>query len=181
MNPALDVTKTICTNCNQFSATGSPAVRSGSVLYLGSAGGAWAAAAFMTRSGARVATVWTRQHAGLLAATFCYAITPVANPSAAVHFTQQSFITRQATRNVLQMTWDVTAFLWVDGKTDALIMPINKRKWLMQMCDVREVTSCFPMHHFLVRYVQGGHFSSLWQLWNTKQETNVRSSYCVQL
>lgn len=25
-------------------------------------------------------------------------------------------------------------------------------------------TSCFPMHHFSVRKVQGGHFSSLWQL-----------------
>lgn len=29
------------------------------------------------------------------------------------------------------------------------------------------------MHHFFVRYVHGGHFSSLWQLWNTKREINV--------
>lgn len=29
------------------------------------------------------------------------------------------------------------------------------------------LTSCFPMHHFSVRKVQGGHFSSVWQLWNT--------------
>lgn len=73
VTPALDVTKTICTNSVTifFPATGSPAVLSGSVLYLGSAGGAWAAGAFMTRSGARVATVWTRQRAGLLAAAFC--------------------------------------------------------------------------------------------------------------
>lgn len=26
------------------------------------------------------------------------------------------------------------------------------------------VTSCFPIHHFWVRWVQGGHFSSPWQL-----------------
>lgn len=36
-----------------------------------------------------------------------------------------------------------------------------------------KVTSCFPMHHFWVRYVQGGHFSSLWQLWNTKWERSM--------
>lgn len=33
------------------------------------------------------------------------------------------------------------------------------------------------MHHFWMRYVQGGHFSSLWQLWNTKWERNVRRTY----
>lgn len=67
------------------------------MLYLGSAGGAWAAAAFMTGSGARVATVWTRQRAGLLAAASCQALAPVADPSAAVHFTGQRLITCQAT------------------------------------------------------------------------------------
>lgn len=76
VNPSFDATKTISANSVTrffffFFATGSPAVLSGSVLYLGSAGGAWAAAAFMTGSATRVATVWTRQHAGLLAAAFC--------------------------------------------------------------------------------------------------------------
>lgn len=57
--------------CNLVLATGGPAVLCGGVLYLGSAGGAWAAAAFMTWSGARVTTVWTRQYAGLVASAFC--------------------------------------------------------------------------------------------------------------
>lgn len=65
----------------------------------------------MTGSGARVATFWTRQCAGLLAAAFCQTLAPVADPSAAVHFTWQSFITYQATGNVLQMTWNVATLL----------------------------------------------------------------------
>lgn len=65
----------------------------------------------MTGSGARVATVWTRQRAGLLAAASCQTLAPVADAFAAVHFAWQRFITRQATRNVLQMTWDVAALL----------------------------------------------------------------------
>lgn len=49
VNPGLDVTKTIYTNfVTHFSASGNPAVLSSSVLYLGSAGGVWAAAALMT-------------------------------------------------------------------------------------------------------------------------------------
>lgn len=94
-------------------------------MYLGSAGGAWAAAAFMTGSGARVAAVWTRQRAGLPAAALCQAIAPVANPFAAVHFTWQGFITGQAARNVLQMTGDVAALLWVDRRV-ALISGTEK-------------------------------------------------------
>lgn len=85
-------------------------------LYLGSAGGAWAAAAFMTGDPARVAAVWTRQGAGLLAAAFCQAVAAVANPFAAVHFAWQQFIARQAAGNVLQMTRDVAALLWVEGR-----------------------------------------------------------------
>lgn len=81
------------------------------MLYLGCAGGAWAAAAFMTGSGARVAAVWTRQHAGLLAAAFCQTLASVADPLAAVNFARQRFITRQAAGNVLQMTRDVAALL----------------------------------------------------------------------
>lgn len=110
MNPSLDVTKTMCTHfVTHISATGSAAALR--ALYLGGAGGAWAAAAFMTGSGAWVATVCTRQQAGLLAASFCQTLAPVADPSAAVVLTQQRFITHQATRNVLQVTWDVAALL----------------------------------------------------------------------
>lgn len=65
----------------------------------------------MTGSSTRVATVWTRQHTGLLAAAFCQTLAPVAESSAVVNFTWQCFITCQATRNVLQMTWDVAALL----------------------------------------------------------------------
>lgn len=109
--------KTICTNfVTHISATGGPAALRGGVLYLGCAVGAWAAAALMTGSGARVAAVWTKQHAGLLAAAFCHTLTPVAQPSAAVHITWQRFITHQAAGNVLQMTWDVAALLWCQRK-----------------------------------------------------------------
>lgn len=92
-----------------------------SVLYLGSAGGAWTVAAFMTGSRTRVAAVWTWQCAGLLAATFRYALCPVAQPPAAVHFTRQHLITCQATRDVLQMTWDVAALLRVKEKNATFI------------------------------------------------------------
>ena len=70
----------------------------------------------MTGNSTRVATVWTRQRAGLLAAAFCQAVGPVADPSAAVHLTRQRFVTRQAARNVLQMTRDVAALLEVKEK-----------------------------------------------------------------
>lgn len=50
----------------------------------------------MTGSGARVAAVWTRQRAGLAAAAFWQAVAPVTDSSAAVRFTWQLFITRQA-------------------------------------------------------------------------------------
>lgn len=65
----------------------------------------------MTGSRARVAAVWTRQRARLLAAAFCQALSPVADPSAAVRFAGQHFIACQAARNVLQMTRDVAALL----------------------------------------------------------------------
>lgn len=65
----------------------------------------------MTGDRARVAAVWTRQGAGLLAAAFCQAVAPVADPFAAVHLARQQFTARQAARNVLQMTWDVAALL----------------------------------------------------------------------
>ena len=117
MNPTSMLTTTICTHfVAHISATGSPAVLRGSVPYLGGAGGAWAAAAFMTGSGARVAAVWTRQRAGLLAAAFCQTVAPVADPSAAVHLAGQGFVTRQATGNVLQVTGDVAALLRDGGK-----------------------------------------------------------------
>lgn len=58
-----------------------------------------------------MAAVWTRLRAGLLAAAFCQALAPVTDPSAAVLFTWQRFVTRQATGNVLQMTWDVAPLL----------------------------------------------------------------------
>lgn len=70
----------------------------------------------MTGDRARVAAVWTRQGAGLLAAAFCQAVAPVAHPFAAVHFAWQQFIAGQAAGNVLQMTGDVAALLWVEGK-----------------------------------------------------------------
>lgn len=75
----------------------------------------------------------------------------MAKPPAAVHFARQPFIARQATRNVLQMTWDVAALLWVDGDTDALVTEANNTKWAWQMWSQGEVTSWFPMHHFWVR------------------------------
>lgn len=81
------------------------------LLYLGSAGGAGAAAAFMAGSGARVAAVWTGQCARLLAAALSQTLVPVADPSTAVEFTRQLFVTCQATRNVLQMTGNVAALL----------------------------------------------------------------------
>lgn len=150
VNPSLDVTKTICANfVTHVSATGSPAAHS--VLYLGSAGSAWAAAAFMTGSGARVATVWTRQHAGLLAAAFCQALAPVTDPSAAVLFAWQHFIACQATGNVLQMTWDVAALLWARRRVSLKskrIKKIKKATDVVQILSSEEVTSCFPMHHF---------------------------------
>lgn len=58
-----------------------------------------------------MAAVWTRQRAGLLAAAFWQALSPVADASAAVHFAGQHFIAHQATRNVLEMTRDVAALL----------------------------------------------------------------------
>lgn len=58
-----------------------------------------------------MATVWTGQHTGLLAAAFCHTLAPVADPFAAVHFAWQRFITCQAAGDVLQMTWDVAALL----------------------------------------------------------------------
>lgn len=58
-----------------------------------------------------MAAVWTRQRAGLLAAASCQTLAPVADLSAAVHLTWQLFVTRQATRNVLQVTRDVAALL----------------------------------------------------------------------
>lgn len=107
--------------------TGSPAALCGNVLYLGVAGGAWAAAAFMTGSGTRVTAVWTRQHAGLLAAAFCHTLASVADPSAAVHFAWQRFITHQPAGNVLQMTWDVAALLWCRRK-ECHFNYMNKKK-----------------------------------------------------
>lgn len=109
MTPCLDVTD--CTNSvTCIGASGGPAALS--VSYLCSAGGARAAAAWMTGSGARVAAVWTRQHTGLLAAAVCQTLAPVADPSAAVVFTWQCFVACQATGNVLQVTRDVAALLW---------------------------------------------------------------------
>lgn len=66
----------------------------------------------MTGSAARVAAVGARQRAGLLAAASRRALGPVADPSAAVHFTRQRLVTRQAAGNVLQVTRDVAALLW---------------------------------------------------------------------
>lgn len=65
----------------------------------------------MTGSGARVAAVWTRQHAGLLAAAFRQALASVADPLAAVNLARQRFVARQAAGDVLQVTRDVAALL----------------------------------------------------------------------
>lgn len=65
----------------------------------------------MTGSSAWVAAVWTRQRAGLLAAAFWQALSPVTDAFAAVRLAGQRFITHQATRNVLEMTRDVAALL----------------------------------------------------------------------
>lgn len=65
----------------------------------------------MTGSSARVAAVWSRQRAGLLAAAFWQALSPVTDAFAAVRLAGQRFITHQATRNVLEMTRDVAALL----------------------------------------------------------------------
>lgn len=79
--------------------------------YLGSAGGLRAAAAFMTGNGTRVAAVWTRQRAALLAAVLRQAVAPVADPSASVDLARQRLVAHQAARNVLQVTGDVAALL----------------------------------------------------------------------
>lgn len=84
----------------------------GLFVYLGSAGGAWAAAASVTGSSAGVAAVGAGQRARLLAATLRQASSTVAEPFAAVHFTRQHLITCQPTGNVLQVTRDVAALLW---------------------------------------------------------------------
>lgn len=80
---------------------------------LGSASSARAAVSFVARSSARVAAVRTRQQAGLLAVTVWQTVAAVADPSAAVHFTRQCFVTRQATGDVLQVARDVAALLVV--------------------------------------------------------------------
>lgn len=81
------------------------------INYLGGAGGAWAAAAFVAGGGTRVTTVWTWQRARLRAAAVRRALPPVADASAAVHLARQRFVTHQATRDVLQVARDVAAFL----------------------------------------------------------------------
>lgn len=65
----------------------------------------------VTGSGARVAAVWTRQSAGLLAAGVWQAVSPVADAFAPVHVAGQCFVTCQTTGDVLQMTRDVAALL----------------------------------------------------------------------
>lgn len=81
------------------------------INYLGEAGGAWAAAAFVAGGGTRVTTVWTQQRARLQAAAVRRALPPVADASAAVHLAGQRFVTNQATRDVLQVARDVAASL----------------------------------------------------------------------
>lgn len=81
------------------------------INYLGGAGGAWAAAAFVAGGGTQVTTVWTWQCARLQAAAVRRALPPVADASAAVHLAGQRFVTNQAARDVLQVAWDVAAFL----------------------------------------------------------------------
>lgn len=65
----------------------------------------------MTGNGARVAAVWTRAGAGLLARRLTQTLAAVANATAAVELTGKVFVTRQATRNVLQVARDVAALL----------------------------------------------------------------------
>lgn len=81
------------------------------INYLGEAGGAWAAAAFVAGGGTRVTAVWTWQRARLQAAAVRRALPPVADASAAVHLAGQRFVTNQAARDVLQVARDVAAFL----------------------------------------------------------------------
>lgn len=82
------------------------------MCYLGSAGGAWAAAALVTAGGAGVAAVWTGQRAGLLAAALGrQTLGPVADPPAAVHLARQRLVARQAAGDVLQVARDVAALL----------------------------------------------------------------------
>lgn len=80
-------------------------------VYLGSAGCAWAAAASVAGGRARVAAVWVGQRARLLAAALRQAFPAVAEPFAAVHFTRQHPVTRQAAGNVLEVARDVAALL----------------------------------------------------------------------
>lgn len=80
-------------------------------IYLGGAGGSWAAAAFVTGGGAGVTAVWAGQRAGLQAAAVRQALPPVADASAAMHLARQHFVTNQTARDVLKVAWDVAAFL----------------------------------------------------------------------
>lgn len=129
--------------------------------YLGGAGGSWAVRASVTGGRAGVAAVWARQRAGLQAAAVGRALAPVADPSAAMHLARQGSVTNQAAGDVLEVARDVAAFL--PSRRVSLTTGI----WGRHPSGCGGLTSCFPMHHFSVRKVQGGHFSSLWQLWNT--------------
>lgn len=129
--------------------------------YLGGAGGSWAVGALVTVGGAGVTAVWARQRAGLQAAAVPQALPPVADPSAAMHLTGQRFVANQTTRDVLKVARDVAAFL------SSRRFFLESRGFKKASVRTGSLTSCFPMHHFSVRKVQGGHLSSLWQLWNT--------------
>lgn len=78
---------------------------------FGRAGCARAAAASVAGGRARVAAVRARQRARLLAAALRQAVPAVAEPFAAVHFTRQHLVTRQAAGNVLEVARDVAALL----------------------------------------------------------------------
>lgn len=73
----------------------------------------------MAGSGAGVATVRPRKHAGLVAGALSQALAPVAEPPAAVTVTRQQLVTSQTAGDVLQVAGDVAALLWA-GETTSL-------------------------------------------------------------
>lgn len=135
------------------------------LFYLGTAGGAWAVTAMVAGRWARMAAVRTRLYTGLPAAALAHAVAAVADPPAAVASTGQSLVASQAAGNVLQVTGDVAALLQRETTTSE---PQRGRGNADESTCRASVTSCFPIHHFWVRWVQGGHFSSPWQLWSTE-------------
>lgn len=109
----------------------------------------------MTRGAAWVAALWTRQRAGLLAVTVWQTFATVADPSAAVHFTRQCFITGQATGDVLQVAWDVAALLVI---SHAPFLSEVSARWTLLL-------AVAVVKHWVVTFVSScTHVLTLWWL-----------------